>query len=134
MQSRKILLITLLTGAAVIMQGCFAAVVGAGAAGTVAYVRGDLEAVEPYDVATVYTATKKAISQLGYVATKDAKDATAAEIIVRDAQDKKITIKLSSTTEGVTKLSIRVGVFGDETRSTLIYRKIEDNLKSSKRK
>lgn len=134
MHSRQILLISLLTGAVIIMQGCFAAVVGAGAAGTVAYVRGDLEAVEPYKLNTVYAATKKAVNQLGYAVTKEAKDATAAEIIARDVEDKKITIKLNSTTEGVTKLSIRVGVFGDETRSTLIYRKIEDNLKSNRRR
>jgi hypothetical protein len=131
---KEIIFTVLLAGTAVLIQGCFAAVVGAGAAGTVAYVRGDLEAVEPYKLNTVYAATKKAVNQLGYAVTKDAKDATAAEIIARDVKDKKITIKLDSTTEGVTKLSIRVGVFGDETWSTLIYRKIEDNLKSNRRR
>ena len=52
----------------------------------------------------------------------------SAEIIVRDAQDKKIKIKLSATAEGTTKLSIRVGAFGSETKSRLIYEQIKKNL------
>ncbi len=36
----------LIAAALIITQGCVVAAVGAGAAGTVAYIRGDLEAVE----------------------------------------------------------------------------------------
>jgi hypothetical protein len=122
-----ILLLTIST----VLSGCLAAAVGAGAVGTVAYIKGDIEAVENKGIDDVYTATKKTMKKLGLSVTQDQKDAISAEIIARDAEDKKITIKLSSTGYGSTKLSIRVGLFGDETKSTRIYQEIHDNLKGS---
>jgi hypothetical protein len=108
-------------------QGCVVAAVGAGA-GTVAYVRGDLEVVEREKLDVVYKATEKAISELELAVSKKTKDAMSAEIIARDSQDKKIRIRLSATAEGTTKLSIRAGLFGDETKSMLIYEQIKKNL------
>lgn len=128
MQKRKVVLILLLLGAAALLQGCFAVVVGAGAAGTVAYVRGDLEAVEAKKLDVVYDAAKKAVEQLELSISTDAKDAMSATIVTRDSQDKKMTIKLLATAEGTTKLSIRVGMFGSETKSRLIYDQIKKNL------
>lgn len=128
MQKRKVILALLLPGAAVLLGGCMLAVVGAGAAGTVAYVRGDLEAVEAKKLDVVYDAAKKAVNQLELSISTDNKDAMSATIVVRDSQDKKITIKLLATAEGSTKLSIRVGTFGSETKSRLIYDQIKKNL------
>jgi hypothetical protein len=130
MRTNGVLLVILLVSAAVSVGGCVAAVVaaGAGAAGTVAYMGGDLEAVESRSLADVYEATLKAVEQLELSTTRESKDALSAVIIARDAQDKKVTIKLRASTEETTKISIRVGVFGDETKSRLIYQKIRDNL------
>jgi hypothetical protein len=105
------------------------AVVGAGAAGTVAYIKGDLEVVEPEGIDAVYEATKEAVEELGLKVTKDSKDALGAEIVARDAEDKKVTISLKATPEGTTELSIRVGTFGSETKSRVIYQRIHDNLR-----
>ena len=127
MQKRQVFLILLLVGTAAIIQGCIVAAVGAGA-GTVAYVRGDLETVESKNLDTVYKATEKAMDELGLTVSKKTKDALSAVIIARDAQDKKTTIKLGATAEGATKISIRIGMFGNETKSRLIYQKIRDNL------
>jgi hypothetical protein len=118
---------TLLVGVAVLVQGCIVAAVGAGA-GTVAYLRGDLEVVEAADLNTMYAAVKKAAEQLELVVTRDTKDAMSAVIITRDAEDKKITIKLKATTENTTKISVRVGTFGSETKSRRIYEQIKENL------
>ena len=107
--------------------GCIAAAVGAGA-GTVAYIRGDLETVEAKDINTVYKATEKAVEELELSVSKKSKDAMSALIVARDSRGKKITIKLSATAEGTTKLSIRAGVFGSETKSRLIYLQIKKNL------
>lgn len=63
MQKRQVFLILLLVGTAAIIQGCVVAAVGAGAAGTVAYVRGDLEVVESKNLDTVYKATEKAMDE-----------------------------------------------------------------------
>ena len=68
------------------------------------------------------------MKQLELSVSTDAKDAMSATIVVRDSQDKKMTIKLLATTEDSTKLFIRVGTFGSETKSRLIYDQIKKNL------
>ena len=131
MRKEQVFLILALAGMGVLAQGCAAAWVGAGfgaGAGTVAYFRGDLEAMEPSNIDAVLKATEKAIKELELKVSKKTKDKMSAVIVARDAQDKKVTIKLSAAVEGSTKLSIRVGMFGNETKSRLIYQKIRENL------
>jgi len=131
MRTRQILLIITLTGISIIGHGCIAAAVGigaAGAAGTIAYIKGDLEAIEAEDLDVVYEAAIKAAGELELRVFSKTKDALTATIYARDAEDKKVTITLKRTTEQTTKLSIRIGTFGDETKSRLIYKKICDNL------
>jgi hypothetical protein len=128
MRKKQVFVMVLLVGTVGLVGGCMVVAVGAGAAGTVAYVRGDLEAVESKKLDAVYEATLKAVDRLELNVTKETKDSLSAVIVARDAQDKKITIKLSATTEDTTKLSIRVGLFGSETKSRLIYQKIHENL------
>jgi len=96
--------------------------------GTVAYVKGDLEAVEAANLEKVYKATEKALDELELAVTKKSKDAMSAVIIARDAADKKITIKLSAAQEDTTKISIRAGTFGNETKSRMIYEQIKKYL------
>jgi hypothetical protein len=121
-------LIVFLVGSAVIMSGCLAAAVGVGAVGTVAYVKGDLEAVEAKNIDAVYAATRRAVKPLGIAVTKDFKEALSAEIVGRDTDDRNTTIRLKALSDNTTKLSIRVGIFGNKVRSSLIYQKIHDNL------
>ena len=128
MRKGQVFLVLLLSGAAVLAQGCVVAAVGAGAAGTVAYVRGDLETVETVGLDALYKASLEALDKLELAVIQKAKDAMTAEIISRDVEDKKIRIKLTSTAEGMTKLSIRIGMFGDETKSRLIYEAIKKEL------
>lgn len=128
MQKSQVIFVLLAVGTSFILQGCMLLAVGAGAAGTVAYVRGDLEAVEAKKLDTVYDATKKALEQLELSISKDAKDAMSAEITARDSQDKKITVKLTAATEDSTKLSIRFGTFGNDTKSRMVYDQIKKNL------
>ena len=123
MQKRQICLALLFVSTLVLVNGCVIAAAGAGA-GVVAYARGDLEVVEAKDINSVYKATEKALDELELTVSKKTKDVMSALIIARDAQDKKIKIKLIATTEDTTKLSIRAGVFGDEAKSRLIYQKI----------
>jgi len=131
MRVKQGLLIILLLGTAGLVQGCGLELllVGAGAAGTIAYVRGDLESVESEKLDVVYEATLKAMEKLGLAVTKKSKDALSAVIVGRDAQDKKVTITLKAVADGATRLSIRIGVFGSETKSRLIYKEIQENLK-----
>jgi len=128
MQVKRVLLIVLLIGIAVFSQGCMVAAVGIGAAGTIAYVRGDLEAVESHSLDEVYEASLKAVEELELRVINKSKDALTATINARDAQDKKVKITLRKTAEQTTKISIRIGTFGSETKSRLIYQKINYNL------
>lgn len=126
---RRLLSTILFIGMAFSGQGCMIAVVGLGAAGTIAYVRGDLQVTESEPIDVVYEATLKALEDLDLSITSQSKDALVAEIITYDAQDKKIGIKLKASTDKTTQLSIRVGVFGSETKSRLIYEKIQGQLR-----
>ncbi len=129
MRTKQGLLIIVLLGTAGLVQGCVIAAVGLAAGGTIAYVRGDLESVESEKLDVIYEASLKAMEKLDLAITKKSKDALSAVIVGRDAQDKKVSITLKAVADGATKLSIRVGVFGSETKSRLIYKEIQENLK-----
>jgi hypothetical protein len=122
-----------LAAIAVGTSGCLAVVAGAGAAGAVAYLSGDLKAEESYDIDTVYAATRDALEdlELSVIENKTTRDALSAKVVARDGADKRIEVKLASTTTDTTKISIRIGTFGSETKSRLIYEQIRENLKSS---
>ncbi len=128
MSRNGFLLRMLLGGAMVGAQGCMVAAVGAAAAGTVAYVRGDLQATDNAPLDKVYKASLAAMEELEIPVISKSKDALSAMITGRDAADKKITISLKASTEDTTELSIRIGLFGSETKSRLIYQKILEHL------
>ena len=109
------------------VQGCAVALVGAGA-GSVAYLKGDLEAVLDKNVDQAYQATLKALDKLEISATKKEKDALSAVIIGRTAEDKKVAIKLKAAENNLTKLSIRIGMFGNRAQSQVIYDEIRKHL------
>ena len=128
MRKRQAVLMLIVCGSAFFMQGCTAALLVGAGAGTVAYLKGDLNAVMSEDVGHIYEAALKALDELEIATTKRQKDALSAVIVGRTIEDKKITIKLKSTKDKLTKLSIRVGIVGDETMSRTIYEQIKQNL------
>ena len=128
MKTQQVILTLLGLCAAVVLSGCILAAVGAGAAGTVAYVKGDLEVVESKGLDTVYAATKKALADLELSAIQDNKDKMGATLVSRDSQDNKVTIKLTAVSDESTKISIRYATFGNEAKSAMVYNKIKDNL------
>ncbi|MFC1781484.1 DUF3568 family protein [Planctomycetota bacterium] len=129
MRIKQVLLTITFAGLALLGQGCVVAAVGLGAAGTIAYVRGDLEAVESETLEDVYEATLQAVEELDLRLISKSQDALSATVNTRDAQDKKIKITLKTTAQRTTKLSIRIGMFGSETKSRLIYQQIREKLR-----
>lgn len=112
-------------------SGCFAVAVGAAAgagAGTVAYIRGELDATLGSGVDRTVNATDSALAQLGFAKVSETRDELAAGIIARTSDDKKIEIKVTKEAEGLSKVSIRIGTFGDEAISRAILDKIKANL------
>lgn len=117
-----------LIGAAAATSGCVVVAAGAGAGAAVAFVRGKLDANVGASFDATVNATNRAIQQLGFAKVSESRDALKDVFIVRNAADKKITIELGNLANNLTKVEIRVGVFGDEPLSIAILEKIKANL------
>lgn len=110
------------------LTGCVAVLAGGAAAGTVAYIRGDLQAVIESNINRTGSAVQRAAQDLELIAVSDAKDQTSAKYIFRTATDRKVEVNLKHASDSTTNLSIRVGVFGDETLSRQFYDRIRARL------
>ncbi|ACB74869.1 DUF3568 family protein [Opitutus terrae] len=127
---RVVALLSLAVSLAVVagMTGCVAVAAGAGAGAAVAWVRGELQTNLSADFENAVRATNRALTQLQLAKISEKKDALNAVITARNAADKKIEIQLANAARNLTKVEIRVGVFGDEPLSIAILEKIKDNL------
>lgn len=104
-------------------------VVGAGAgAGTVAYVKGELKTELNHSTTRVFQATLKALIELKLPILERSNDVIAATIKSRFADDKNINIKIKAVTDTTCEIGIRVGEFGDQTRSQKILDTIKKHL------
>jgi hypothetical protein len=108
--------------------GCFLVAAGAAGAGTVAYIRGELDSPLDAGLETADHAANRAVEQLQFVKVGETKDALKATITARTGDDKKVEIIVTSTGDNLTKVQIRVGVFGDEVISRAILDHIKTNL------
>lgn len=114
-----------------LLTGCAGALLVGGAAvgaGTVAYVTGELKAVEEAPLDQVWNATRKAVDDLEFVTTRANKDALTGKLTALGADKKKIHINLKKKTRNLTEIRIRVGTFGDEMVSRTILDKIKARL------
>ncbi len=124
--SRVLFIVSLL-----VANGCALFLVAGGAAagaGTIAYIKGELKAIEEASFDHAWEATQSAIEDMEFFVTSREKDAVSAELKARGAGDKKVTVKLEKVTPTLTELRIRVGVFGDESLSRQILEKIRQYL------
>jgi hypothetical protein len=110
------------------MPGCIAIVAGAGAGTAVAYSAGRLSTEVPAGLDRTEKATRTAVGQLEFARISESSDATGAEFICRTSSDKRVKIELSREGDGITKIDIRVGFFGDEPVSLGALEKIKSNL------
>ena len=109
-------------------SGCFA-VVAAGAAGSgVAWYNGRMDVTLNERLDDVYAASQKAVAQLEFARINERKSAVDAALVARTALDKRVEITLQKQDDKITKVSIRVGVFGDENLSMAVLAKIKANL------
>jgi hypothetical protein len=116
----------LLGGIAVSNSGCLALAAGAGAG--VAYSRGDLESSMDQPVDKLAKASVSALETLKFSNVTRKEDALSATIEAKTSGDKKIEITIKSITPRISKISIRVGVFGDKAISRAILEKIQAGL------
>jgi hypothetical protein len=125
---RKTLLAALVVFSVPFLGGCAAVAVGAGAAGAVAWYKGELKASLTQSVPAVNRATEEAIDELKLFKISAKADELTGSFTLRNAKDEKITIIVEKEGEGVTALRIRVGVFGNEALSRSILDTIKGNL------
>ena len=109
-------------------SGCLAVAAGAAGAGTVAYIRGELDTSFSHNIDQVDRAANRAAEQLRFAKINESADALSRVITLRTAEDKKIVVTLNRTTDTLTRIRIRVGVFGDEAISRTLLEKITANL------
>jgi len=107
------------------MSGCALVLAGGAGAGTAVYIKGELQTNLEAPLQRSVAATNSAVDTLGFMKISEEVDKLAGEIIARTAQDKKIKIKLNKVTENTTKISIRVGMFGDKTLSYSLLEEIK---------
>ena len=123
--NRRTPLIFLLAATLGVGVGCSTTVIDPGTQSSATYRWGKLTTQEPADIATVYAAAEKAMTDLGLSIIQKTTDELEANLIVRDAQDKKIKVELLAVTKDRTKIVISVGSVEKARR---VYQTIHDNL------
>jgi hypothetical protein len=128
-KSMALTVMLLVTG--LLGSGCALFLIGAGVAagaGTVAYMNGELKAADEVTLDRGWNAAVRAMGDLQFKVTTTQKDALAGKLVAHRADDTRITILLKKQSDTVTEFRIRVGVFGDENLSRLIYEKIKKHF------
>ncbi len=110
------------------VSGCAVILAGSAGAGTVAYIKGELQANLEAPLEKSIEATRSAVENLKFIKISEEVDKLTGEIIARTSQDEKITIQLNKVTENTTKISIRVGMFGDQLLSHSLLEEIKKEL------
>lgn len=109
-------------------SGCAAVVVGAGVGTGVAWYKGKLEETVSASVPHVHQAVKAGLRDLNIAITEDRHDTLTAEVRGELADGKKVSIDAKSVGSSTTKLTIRVGTFGDKDFSLRIRDAIKKHL------
>ena len=110
-------------------SACAPVIIAGGAAagvGGAAFIYGELKTEEKVSFDTAWKATQKALEDLGFTTTSKENGKFWGELIARNDEGKKVTVKLRSPEERRTEIRIRVGFFGDEDSS----RRILDEIRS----
>jgi len=112
----------------VTQSGCLVAAAAGAAGGTVAYMKGDVEAVVDGNAEQTFNATKAAMDELKLPLLATWANAMEAHVEARVGTDNKATVNINGQSEKLSKVSIRVGTFGDQGLSQAILEKIKANL------
>lgn len=92
------------------------------------YSRGALYAVSGKDLNSVYAATVKALEQLEIEVVEKEKDVFYAKVVGKIADGMNVTVRMEPGDNNVTELSIKASTLGNEDRSRVIYKKIQEIL------
>jgi hypothetical protein len=109
--------------------GCVAAAAGAAAGyGAFEYSAGEYVGVARGTLDTVWHASVAALEQRGATIRARVRERAEARLRATDKDGTSIQIDLRIQSSEYTRVTVRVGVFGDEAASRAIVAKIKDNL------
>ena len=110
-----------------LQSGCLGLVAAGAGAGTVAYIRGDLEVESAKPVEQVLAAIEQTCTELNFnIDKKETKAFTGT--MVADGDFGRVVFKAKAKSPEKTEISIRVGPFGDKGASELIYEMLKPKL------
>ena len=124
---KKWIVAVLAVGVMISQAGCLLLAAAGAGAGTVAYTRGDLETTSSKSVAEVYKVIEASCKDMDFEIYKQEQKAFSG-LIVANSDFGKVAFTIMGKSLKETKLSIRVGTFGDKDASNLILAKIKPQL------
>ena len=117
------------------LAGCVALLVGGAAgAGSVVYVKGQLKEDMSTSVPAVHNASISALKGLNLPIIEDNHDKLSANIKSKFADGHDVWIEIESVTAESSKITIRVGILGDENKSRQILDGIHKHVSGTGRK
>jgi hypothetical protein len=126
-KARTLALLSILT--LPFLSGCIiAAAAGAAAYGGNAYANGSMDGVTNASLDKTWRATLAAITDMGLNITSKTRDGTSARIVALTTDRTQVEIELARRSSDFTRVSIRVGIFGDEPESRRILSMIKARL------
>lgn len=131
MKRKTLFLLGILGVGMTLCGGCLVVAVGGAAAagaGTVAYLRGELQTTVDASLERAVAASQQALKDLKMPVTAEERDGISGRITARAAGDKKVVIRTRKVTGTATELGIRVGTWGEETMSHQILDRIKQHL------
>lgn len=99
--------------------------------GTSAFIRGELRAARNVPLPTALQAAKDSLEELGFTIKNTGTRGSYAFVIARDADNRPVTVRLLGPTPVITKIKVRIGVFGDGAVSQLLMDRILARMPSS---
>ena len=127
MKLKQMLAACIAGGMLLLQVGCLAvAAVGAGA-GAVMYIRGDLVTTSAKPVEEVYAAVEQTCQELEFEITEQEKKAFSGTIVA-NSDFGRVIFEMKGESPTKTKISIRVGAFGDKGASELILEKLKPKI------
>jgi hypothetical protein len=115
------------------LTGCIALLAGGAAgAGSAVYIKGQLKEDFSVSVATAHTASVAALKELNLPIIEDNFDKLTAKMKSRFADGNDVWIDIEYITLESSKLTIRVGILGDERKARQILDAIHNHIPPAK--
>ena len=131
MSTRRIRKVLVFAGLMLVVCGCGRPkLIGTDAA---VYSGSKLYAVASQDLNSVYDATLTSLTQLEIEVAEKNKDVFYAKVVGKIADGRTVTMRMEPGADKATELRINTSSFGNEERSRVIYKTIQENLKGASR-